>query len=468
MRICRIHDKSKQQLRLTELLTTRAEAEENFHFKGFHLCIGIAEDCDYPEKRYFLKFFILNGDEKELATARFALASEWKFQVRHPNVVYVEFLSEAELRLESADREQDPYGWICEVMDRKGTDTLKILCLAEEYADGWELGEYYREDKEPVSEDEMFCHMHQLLDGMCGYYGRYRKDPLLHRDIKPSNLVIRKKDHKLVYIDFDLSHSSGSTRTQTGKRLLGGTPGYADPRQYEMVVRKSDVRMDIYALGMVFLYMMTGSHYVQTNTKLSDEEMAAWKYLEKEEYLEYVYHVKKAYLRRRRIPVFQDKRYDRLLTMIGRMIHWNLETDMDSSDCRYMTPMDVLQEFEGCIRELYGEKAEEILKNDQLLNADSPLLDKGSEKAYYVQFYSEKGQGKILTLRTNQVMTLQDEEGQFLLTLNATDKGVHYIRFVQNTVPVDDKGNRSGLLTKQGYHFNMYNNRYFIRMIDAD
>lgn len=454
----------KKQWKITRMLTSQADVEENYRLKGFHLCIGLAEDCDQPDKKYFLKFFILNGDEREKANAMFALMSELKFQIRHPYVVYVERMETMQMIPDMDDVYQSEFSWICEEMTRQSSGSLQALCLMEEYADGQELGEYYSETGETVSDDQMFRHMYQLLQGMCGYYGRFRKDPLIHRDIKPSNIIVRKNDHSLLYIDFDLSHSSGSTKTQSGKRMLGGTPGYADPRQYEMLVRKSDIRMDIYALGMVFLYMMTGNHYVQTSGQFSEEEMTNWSYLEQKQGREYLYHVKREKLVRNGDEVFQDEKYDSLVHIVNRMIHENLDVEEGDNVCRYHTPQEVMKDFKEYIHELYGENAEKILSERKILSAESVRRREKETDRRYIQVYSSNGYSRIITMKEDQVIQINLDYGNVIL-LNATEDGIHFFVTVKNTVNSSYTAQKGDLLTKTGYEFTIDTNRYRIKEV---
>ena len=76
----------------------------------------------------------------------------------------------------------------------------------------------------------------------------------VHRDIKPENIIMRGGD--AVLIDFDaarLHKPENSTDTQ-----VLGTTGFAAPEQYGMT--QTDIRSDIYALGILINVMLTGQH----------------------------------------------------------------------------------------------------------------------------------------------------------------------------------------------------------------
>jgi serine/threonine protein kinase len=76
----------------------------------------------------------------------------------------------------------------------------------------------------------------------------------VHRDIKPENVILRGKD--AVLIDFDAAHLH-KPEAEADTQVLG-TTGFAAPEQYGL--SQSDVRTDIYALGVLINVMLTGEH----------------------------------------------------------------------------------------------------------------------------------------------------------------------------------------------------------------
>lgn len=76
--------------------------------------------------------------------------------------------------------------------------------------------------------------------------------PLIHRDINPNNVIVTVEGPRL--IDFGITraydeHASRDTHTW-------GTTGYAAPEQFGF--DQSDERTDIFALGMLYWFMLTG------------------------------------------------------------------------------------------------------------------------------------------------------------------------------------------------------------------
>lgn len=76
----------------------------------------------------------------------------------------------------------------------------------------------------------------------------------VHRDIKPENIILR--GDQAVLIDFDAARFHKPEHNADTQVL--GTTGFAAPEQYGM--SQSDIRADIYALGILINVMLTGEH----------------------------------------------------------------------------------------------------------------------------------------------------------------------------------------------------------------
>lgn len=78
---------------------------------------------------------------------------------------------------------------------------------------------------------------------------------VLHRDIKPSNIIIAT-DGQVYLADFGLARMAQSATSTLSQDTLVGTPQYISPEQAKG--EPTDVRTDVYALGVVLFEMLTG------------------------------------------------------------------------------------------------------------------------------------------------------------------------------------------------------------------
>lgn len=97
---------------------------------------------------------------------------------------------------------------------------------------------------------------------------------LIHRDIKPANLYVCRYGLEVDFIkilDFGLvksAQSQGETDTKlTAEMLAGGTPAYMAPEQI-LGNRPIDARTDIYALGCVAYWLLTGQLVFEGKTAM--------------------------------------------------------------------------------------------------------------------------------------------------------------------------------------------------------
>lgn len=128
------------------------------------------------------------------------------------------------------------------------------LYLVMEYVEGESIEQYVKR-KGTIQENEAICFLSDILPAV----GYLHQKGFVHRDIKPGNIMIRPNG-KLCLLDFgivkDMNHSSGYTVNQ-----IIGTDGYMSMEQAAGM--SIDHRSDIYSLGCVLYYMLTGSHAIQ-------------------------------------------------------------------------------------------------------------------------------------------------------------------------------------------------------------
>jgi serine/threonine protein kinase len=121
--------------------------------------------------------------------------------------------------------------------------------MVMDYEEGESLREFLAKAPQPP-EAVVRDFLALLLDGI----EKVHAAGFLHRDIKPDNIYVRR-DGKPVLIDF------GSARNTVGERTLTTlvTPGYAPFEQYTSKAVQGPWS-DLYALGGVLYYVVTGEH----------------------------------------------------------------------------------------------------------------------------------------------------------------------------------------------------------------
>ena len=103
----------------------------------------------------------------------------------------------------------------------------------------------------------------QVLKDVLDVLEFVHSEGVIHRDIKPDNLIRRKKDRKIVLIDFGAVRAMQDASTQLTANEKGesrftvtiGTPGYMPSEQ---CAGRPTYSSDIYALGMVAIKALTG------------------------------------------------------------------------------------------------------------------------------------------------------------------------------------------------------------------
>ena len=117
--------------------------------------------------------------------------------------------------------------------------------IVEEYIEGESLTEYVGR-KGRLTEKET-CSLAMSICTVLDYM--QNNGAICHLDIKPDNIIITDKGPKL--LDFGSSIMAG-----TGSVCVTGTKGYAAPEMYRG--GRLSAGCDIYALGMLIRYMLTG------------------------------------------------------------------------------------------------------------------------------------------------------------------------------------------------------------------
>ncbi|MCA9278610.1 MAG: serine/threonine-protein kinase [Phycisphaerales bacterium] len=127
--------------------------------------------------------------------------------------------------------------------------------LAMEYVDGVRLDRWI-EQNNPSTKERL-----QLICKLCDAVQHAHSRGVIHRDLKPSNILITK-DGNPKLIDFGVARITDRSQTmsmQTGAGEMVGTLAYMSPEQFSGDPSAIDTRSDVYALGVVMFYLLSGT-----------------------------------------------------------------------------------------------------------------------------------------------------------------------------------------------------------------
>ena len=129
-----------------------------------------------------------------------------------------------------------------------GTD----IWLVEEYVPGETLSAYVKRNG-PFDEAAVIEIGIKLCEILIFLHGR--KPPVIYRDLKPDNIMLQP-DGSIKLIDFGIAREY--VKWEDRDTNFFGTKGYAAPEQYGGCMSQSDARSDIFGLGMVLRFLLTG------------------------------------------------------------------------------------------------------------------------------------------------------------------------------------------------------------------
>ncbi len=140
-----------------------------------------------------------------------------------------------------------------------------VVCIVREYIEGTPLDKYL--DRQKLTQAQVVTLCVKLCDILIYLHGL---DPsVIHRDIKPQNIIV-KESGEISLIDFDIARTY-DTEAKTDTQFIG-TKIYAPPEQYGF--SQTDCRTDIYSLGVLLCYMLTGDTDVK-KAKIKNKRLAA-------------------------------------------------------------------------------------------------------------------------------------------------------------------------------------------------
>lgn len=169
-------------------------------------------------------------------------------------------LGAAYQRIWEAQREGRRFNHLPRV--RECYSTGQELVVVSDYVQGETLAEVgYRCDPSPELAADIFP---RLCDAVSELHQSF-DPPLIHRDLKPSNVILSYGS--LTLIDFGIARTFDESADADTHRF--GTRAYAPPEQFGY--GQTDVRSDVYALGLLLFYLLT------EKTPDADARKAEWR-----------------------------------------------------------------------------------------------------------------------------------------------------------------------------------------------
>ena len=95
----------------------------------------------------------------------------------------------------------------------------------------------------------------ELILRLCSTLSSLHEMGIIHRDVKPEHVMLMAEGE--LYL-LDLDAAMGLAPEKTSDTRLLGTAVYAAPEQFGL--KRSDVRTDIFAVGILLNILLTGEH----------------------------------------------------------------------------------------------------------------------------------------------------------------------------------------------------------------
>ena len=129
--------------------------------------------------------------------------------------------------------------------------------LVQEFIDGHDLNTEIFFGKKS-SESYVITLLKNILEVLVVAHD-YLPNAVIHRDIKPANLMRRRQDGQIILIDFgavrEINQLIVNVNGNVTTTIAIGTPGYAPSEQAK---GRPKLCSDVYAVGMIGIYALTG------------------------------------------------------------------------------------------------------------------------------------------------------------------------------------------------------------------
>lgn len=224
------------------------DSEKHFHAEKFTKEYEHAEEPALPESLSGYRFISCLADSGKKKTWILEKANGQRVLCKFASGEYMDML-----RTESEFFSLGKFPFVPYVFDY--LETPEGAYLLREYIEGQTLSDLV-EKEGPLPLDRAI----PLIGQLCSHLSRLHASvpPIIYRDLKPSNVVLTSSgDCYLI----DLGTVRTYNEDNTVDTVFIGTVGTAAPEQFG--ARQTDARTDIYALGILFYYLLTGELEIQ-------------------------------------------------------------------------------------------------------------------------------------------------------------------------------------------------------------
>ena len=143
-----------------------------------------------------------------------------------------------------------------------GFEGYIVMTLIE----GHSLADWVERYNQPIPEQVARNWLEQILDALIYCHS----NDVIHRDLKPENILLTDSG-QIYLIDFGIAKLIAGVPKATSIGARSFTPGFAPPEQYSGR-GGTDGRTDLYSLGAVAYYLMTGQAPTDAADRMAGDE----------------------------------------------------------------------------------------------------------------------------------------------------------------------------------------------------